>query len=305
MIKKPNILFSLTLATIAIVALSFVLSKNKEKYLGDMFWTKKTYAKSTYNLVLMGDSRVYRGISPEIMETNLPNTKILNFAYSNGGLNATMFAAAHSKLNPSENKKIMLLGITANSITEYTQSNEQYYQELNRPREEVWERLYMNPLLYWFSATSPEKLKDLFHPVKQLAYYLSEYHMNGYVESDKYPIDTLEAISSYTKDFNSYKVEEKNIVELLNLVKRYSAERIIVIGFRPPVSEPLKQLEDSLGNYNEATLKIRLIEAGGYWIDINHSHYKTYDGSHLTKESAKRFSEFIAVEIKNIIQQQD
>lgn len=299
--RKPSISITILMAAILIAVLSFVMPKNKEKYLGDMFWSQKTFATAKYDAILMGDSRVYRGVSPEIMEKELLGLKILNFGYSNGGLNPTMFEAAEAKLNERSSSKILVLGVTANAITAFTKNNDQYLQELSRPREDVLERLYLNPILYWFSATNPEQLKGSFNPDDNSSYYLSEYHMNGYVESDKFPADTTEAIPSYTRDFTNYKITDQSLASLINEVKESTAKGITVIGFRPPVSQSMRALEDSLANYNETLIKQEIESEGGYWIEVNPNLYKTYDGSHLDKPSAEKFSNDLARRIKLII----
>lgn len=298
--RKPNIWITVAVAATLVTVLSFVLPKDAEKYLGELFWTRKTFAPLKYNVVLMGDSRVYRGVSPEIMETHVAGMKVLNFAYSNGGLNPTMFEAAEKKLVKNDKPKMIVLGISANTITDYSAANQQYQQELNLPREEIFERIYFNPLRYWFSATSPEKLKIHFSEKKETAFYRNEYFMNGYVESEKYPRDTMEAIPSYTKDFTNHKVTPENLKDLFNQVKKWSDSGIIVIGFVPPVSQPMQMLEDTLGLFNEAAIKAGFEKASGKWIDLEPTQYKTYDGSHLTIESAKELSDTIGVFLKQL-----
>ena len=289
------------MAAVLVTALSFVLPKDSEKYLGELFWSRKTFAPAKYNVVLMGDSRVYRGLSPEIIELHLPGLKVLNFAYSNGGLNQTMYEAAEKKLAQNKKPKIIVLGISTNTITAYSAGNQQYLQELTRPREEVLERIYLNPLRYWFSATSPEKIKQHFTNSEENAYYRNKYFMNGYVESEKFPVDTMEAIPSYTKDFNNYKVEPENMEALFNQVLQWTKEGIVVIGFTPPVSQPMQMLEDTLGLFNETAIKAGIEKASGHWIDLNPANYKTYDGSHLTIESAQKLSNKIGEEIEKLI----
>ncbi|HPE75477.1 MAG TPA: hypothetical protein PLC80_05290 [Draconibacterium sp.] len=300
MAKKPNILITLAIAATLVTALSFVLPKDAEKYLAELFWTRKTFAPAKYNVVIMGDSRVYRGLSPEIMESHLPGLKVLNFAYSNGGLNQTMFVAAEKKLAQNANPKIILLGISANAISGYSAQNQQYVQELNRPREEIFERIYFNPLRYWFSATSPEKLKNHYSETKETAFYRNKYFMNGYVESEKFPADTMEAIPSYTKDFANYKVTPKNLSDLFKQVKKWTDSGIIVAGFIPPVSQPMQMLEDTLGRFDETVIKTGFEMASGHWIDVNPNKYKTYDGSHLNIESARKLSNEIAEEVQQL-----
>ncbi|WP_346861490.1 hypothetical protein [uncultured Draconibacterium sp.] len=302
MTKHKNIVFTLITAALITVVLSFVFPKNKEKYLADMFWTRKTFSSSNKNVVLMGDSRVYRGLSPDAMQNILPHFKLYNFAYSNGGLNAEMFLAAEQKLTKTDDAKVIVLGITANTLTDFTNNNTQYVQELNRPREEILERLYLNPVSYWFSATTPEQLISWFSAKKDTSenYYLSNYKMNGYVESDKFPIDTTEAIASYTKDFSNYQVDDAHLKGLFSQVKTWTEKGITVLAFRPPVSEPMVELENKMGLYDESKISEGIRNAGGYWIHLDNSQYLTYDGSHVDRPSAEKLSQQIALKIKEL-----
>jgi len=299
--RQPDLIITLVMASVLIGLLSFVLPKNKEKYLRDRFWTQKTFAPEKYEIVVMGDSRVYRGVSPEIMERNLPGMKVLNFGYSNGGLNAEMFSAAEGKLSKKGQRKVIVLGVSPNCLTAFTQKNEQFRQERMRPREDVFERLYLNGILYQFSATSPEGIRDLMKNQQSSSYYLNEYHSNGYVESEKFPVDTMEAIPSYTDDFANYKVEKQYLNGLIHQVKTWSDSGICVVGFRPPVSMPMRALEDSMGLYNEAAISVLFRKAGGHWLDLKANGYKTYDGSHLNQESAIKLSEDLAFKIRELI----
>lgn len=299
--QLPNIWITIFFAAILVTGLSFVLPKDEEKYMAELFWARKTFAPKKFDVVVMGDSRVYRGISPGIIEKRLPEMNVLNFAYSNGGLNTTMFEAAEQKLAENEKQKIILLGISANTVTGYSAGNDQYQQELNRPREEILERFYLNPILYWFSPTAPKKLRKHFSMVEDTAFYRNKYFMDGYVESEKFPVDTTAAISSYIDDFTNYKVEEKYLKTLFEQVKKWGRHEILVVGFTPPVSRPMQMLEDTLGLFDVAKIKSGFEMAGGHWVDINPANYRTYDGSHLEIESARILSDEIAVYIEKLI----
>lgn len=291
----------MAMAAVLVAAFSFVFPKNQEKYLGELFWSRKTFAPAKYDVVLMGDSRVYRALSPEIMQSHLHGLKVLNFAYSNGGLNPVMFEAAEKKLAQNDRPKIIVLGITANSITGYSAGNQQYIQELTRPREEVLERIYLNPVRYWFSSTSPEKLKLHFLGKPDSAYYRNTYFMDGYVESEKYPVDTTAAISSYIDDFKNYKVDSVHLQVLFDQVEKWTKDGFTVIGFVPPVSTPMRELEYPLGLFDEAKIKAGFEKVSGHWFDINSANYKTYDGSHVTIESAQKLSGELAEYIKKLV----
>lgn len=292
--RLPNITITIFIALIFSLALSFILPKNDEKYLGEMFWTRKTFAPAHYDVILLGDSRLYRGLSPTVIEKCFEkNIKVLNFGFSNGGLNPEMYKAAEQKIDKKSQHKTIVLGITANTLTNFTITNEQYKQEKNRPREEIIERLYFNPLQYWFSAVSPETLKEYYFGDPDSAYYINHYYMNGYVKSIKYPVDTLYAIPSYIKDFTNYKVNPQLIKTLVKQVKQWNSEGINVFALRPPVPHAMKMLEDTMGLYNQTYIEKQITQAGGIWLDTDTAKFTTYDGSHLDIESADKLSKIV------------
>lgn len=295
--KQANITLSVIIAAILTAGLGLLLPKDAEKYLGERFWSQKTFAPSRYDVVLMGDSRVYRGLSPRVMQSVLPGFSILNFGYSNGGLNRRMFKAAEEKLDDRARQKIIVMGISANTITRYSVANDQYLQELTRPREEIIERLYLNPVKYWFTPTSPEQLIDLLNESPDASYYRNKYFSNGYVRSEKFPVDTTEALPSYVKDYKKYKVDSVLMDDLFAQLEEWKQEGIMVFGFRPPVTVSMGALADTLGGYNETIIRNRFTAAGGFWIDMEGRRFSTYDGSHLDPPSAEKLSKIVAEEI--------
>ncbi|MGE5427542.1 MAG: hypothetical protein ACM3O8_06570 [Methylococcaceae bacterium] len=299
--QYQNITVTLLMAAALIIVLSFFIPKNKEKYLRDMFWTQKTFAPNQYDVVLMGDSRTYRGLSPSVMEKALPGLKVLNFGYSNGGLNKVMFKAAQKKLSPNNANKVIVIGVSPNCITGYSQKNEQYLQEKRRPKEDIFERLYLNKALYYFSPVSPEALKEMLTQQPSATYYNNEYFSNGYVLSEKFPADTTEAIPSYISDYTNFKVEEQFIDVLTAQVEEWNSKGIKVIGFRPPTTFAMRAVEDTLGHYNEPMIKEKFCKAGGHWVDLYPGDFKTYDGSHLEKNSAVLLSEIVSKEIAKVL----
>jgi hypothetical protein len=53
-------------------------------------------------------------------------------------------------------------------------------------------------------------------------------------------------------------------------------------------------------NFRE--IKAGFEKAGGYWMELNPARYKTYDGSHLTIESARQLSDEMGGFIKDRIE---
>lgn len=295
---KNKTYITLILSLILIIILGLVLPKqDASKSQLERFWLKKIFANKNYDILIMGDSRTYRGISPQAMQQVLKNYKILNFAYSNGGLNNFMFNEAEKHLSKKRNKQIIVLGVTPYSLTSLSEKNKQYLQELTRPKEDVYQRLYLNPLLTFFSPVKPDFVFSGRSKEPQVI-YKQEFFDNGWVASNKIPSNPHEAIPYYKKDFSSINVSLTLINNLITKTQYWTKKGIKVFAFRPPTTNEMLQLENKTSGFNELSFVKKFENAGGHWINIDVSKYYSYDGSHLSKKSAIKLSKKIAFEIK-------
>jgi hypothetical protein len=299
---RKNIGLVLVFAALFIVLFGISFPKNPQKYIRSQFFLQKTFAPAKYNLVVMGDSRIYRGVSPRAMEEKLTGWRVLNLGYSNGGLNPLMFTVAQSKLvQPKLAKRneprAILIGITAFTLTPVSLENKHYLENRWMKREERIELLYFGGMLNWFSPVTPGLLRDHFTGKIPEQVYTNHYEYGGWVASNKFPPDTLEAFEPYRISFERRKVMPEIIDELMAQVAVWSKQGIAVYGFRPPIPQAMIALADTLAGYNQPEIVQGFEAAGGIWIDVNPQLYPTYDGSHLRPEAAVNLSNFIADEI--------
>lgn len=296
--SKKSIGLTAIIALVFIIVMGLIFPKNPEKYLRNHFWTKKTFSSNKYNLIVLGDSRVYRGIAVAPMEAILPDFKILNFGYSSGGLNPEMYKIAGEKLNQEMEPKVILLGVTAFSLTHMSEKNAHYHDEISRKKEEVFERLYLGKALNWFSPVTPKILANKIQNKKPKRVYINDYQPGGWVASEKIPEDTCEAVASYTKTFSEGAVSDELLSAMENQIADWVKQGVHVYAFRPPISQPMLALADSAGGYNQPLIAQKVKNAGGVWIYLNNYDYHTYDGSHLRRDFAIKLSQKIAIEIK-------
>jgi hypothetical protein len=92
----------------------------------------------------------------------------------------------------------------------------------------------------------------------------------------------------------------KLIDELCEQTQKWSQKGIMVLAFRPPVSEKMLELENELSGFDQRLFIEKFEECGGTWLNIKQSDYETYDGSHLNRDSAVKLSFEIARNIRNI-----
>jgi hypothetical protein len=263
----------------------------------ERFWVLKAQAPTHFDLVAMGDSRVYRGISPEAMKVVLKDRTILNFGFSSGGLNPEMYAAAEGRLDPASRHKAILFGVSPQTLCPRTESNDHFMQEMNRPPDYVFLHLYWLPLV---SGLEPLNLSAWGQPPAsdtQEGYYL-EFHDDGWVASWTVPEVPDSQIESYREIFSTTQVSPRLVQALLDQTRQWVSQGIRVYAYRPPTSQAMADLENQQSGFNEAQFAAQFKAAGGTWFSIPLAPYHSYDGSHLVKASAVKLSLDIAGLIK-------
>ncbi|MFH2094098.1 MAG: hypothetical protein ABIJ16_00250 [Bacteroidota bacterium] len=293
--RKERIIYTFILCIVFLMAGGFFLPKPGTYRLEyDRFWVKKTHCASEYNTVIIGDSRAYRGVSPSEMEEEFPGLKVLNFGYSSGGLNDFMFDEAVKKIDTDCKEPVIILAVAPHTLIDLENDNAHYLEQLALPREEVLEKLYLFPLLRFFTPVDPE---TLFKGESQ-DNYRQVFYDNGWVASYKDVEDTLEAVVSYREIYSKFQVSQERVDEMVRQVKAWSDSGYYVFAFRPPVSWSMKMLEDSLSGYDEAVIRNHIETAGGVWIPLNGYVFHSYDGSHLHRDSAIKLSDILAEKIR-------
>jgi len=265
----------------------------------DLFWSNKVEPHETFDVVFIGDSRIYRGISPTVITQELSEIdsfSVFNYGFSSAGFDTTFMEAGAALLNPKSKNRIIVLGITASSLADENLVNAHHWQEKNRHPVEIWQRKQINYYLSFFDPTSPLVIRNTYRE-EQSGYY-QNYQLNGWIASDKIPRDEWKA---YWHIKNTYPTVTFSSAVRENLIKKvaeWEAKGIQVFGFRPPAAAHFEAVETKC--YPEKALKTQFEAVGGTWIEIpKRKAYVTYDGNHLEEASAKRLSRVVGKAIKN------
>ena len=268
--------------------------------ISSLFWTNKVYPDKAFDVVFIGDSRIYRGIDPEKVREELAELgsfRVFNFGFSSAGLDSVLLDAGAALLDKQSAKPIIVLGVNSSSLADENMVNRHYRQEKNRPLMELWQRKYVNPYFSFFDPTLPSVLRNKYRGKK--AGYYQEYQLNGWVASDKLPRDV----------WATYWMTERSCLEgtfspsirknLIKKVAEWEKNGIEVFAFRPPAAKHFEAIETKEEYFPEQAIIAQFEAAGGTWIDITkREEYTTYDGNHLEKKSAQRLSSFIGKAIK-------
>jgi hypothetical protein len=260
----------------------------------DRFWLRKVFghAPGTQNIIMIGDSRLYRGLSPAAFEAALPGTKALNYGFSSGGHNPVIFADVDRMLTTDRGKpRAVILAITPHSLTPRTQANEHYLSYRRRHGESA----EATPFSDYFRPLDSKRMRKIITGNLNIptSDEISEYHDDGWLQTDWVKHDPAYALSSYQELFTNNTVSQSIIDDVYRQTKIWRNQGIIVIGYRPPTTSSMLALETAKSGFDESAFRAGFTKAGGLWVEPGPG-YKSYDGSHLTPESAKKLSDLLA-----------
>lgn len=311
MSPKNKIRITLFIAVLFTLLIKIYLpTKKSNNQIVRDFWIEKTHKKSKKNIVVGGNSRIYRGISIDALQEVL--TKDLsgvNLAYSALGYTDKYLDFLHSRIDINSDYKILILGIDPSPLTEIAAENNSFNSYLNVKELEVLRTLYINPY-FSISAYKPleiyKKLKgdfnnDGFIEVKNN--YFGNYHSDGWVASYKIPSNPSEALPIYKKFTadNNVKMSEEILERLLTKLKSFHQEGISIIAFRPPSTRKMQNWENQEFGFYEDSIKLKIEQIGGYWINVDTDSYESYDGAHLHYSSAEKLSKLLGQKINDLI----
>ena len=288
-------------ALLALPIYSFRDEMDTEEIKKNRYWVIKTRNTETYPVVFGGDSRVFRGISPDDFSAEFNGIESYNYAYWANGYGRDYLEGLEEKIDTTADVQVIILGLTPHSLTEKTAESPHYHWELIRAKRRTIETIYFSKIQEVFA---PYRINEL---VKRIAgkskpnNYRITYHPNGWVESYWIVPDTSHSARFYKDLFEGDPVSEEVISGLLEYVERWTRKGIHVVAFRPPSSHTLRRYEHEKGGFNEEEFVQQFKEAGGIWIDIDPDDYQTFDGSHLEHESARRISADLGRQLKKTL----
>lgn len=276
--------FILLFGTLRPMPISSVVQKEK-------FWADKVHSSKKYDVIVAGDSRVYRGLDPGALSAQLENRSVLNFGFSSGGFNDLIFSEINTRLLEDSPKKIVILGLSPYSLTPKAQENSHFLQEEERSSDEVFTRRFINPFLRFFDPITPT---ELFQKTDSITGYHETFHRHGWVASFKVPSNPKAALESYKRNFKNNQVSQEILSKLYMQISKWRNDGIKIYAFRFPSTLDMELLENSLSGFNEDMIRSEIEAAGGFWLDIEKKYeYESYDGSHLTESSAVVFSKYL------------
>lgn len=293
-----RVIYTLIISFLICMVIGFV-NKNipTDELLKQMF-VYKIHHDKTYDLLIGGDSRVYRGVSTGSFE-NIMELDAYNLGFSSALYEKQLFDIIDQRCHKEAVKTFIVLGITPHSLTKYSMPNGHIHQIKNMKKEDVL--MYSN-FLRLKSIFTPYSISDIIDHFSNDGFgndgfIQVPYTKEGWVASDYNIRQPYSALKSYHTTFKNRKVDSIVMSQFFNQVKIWSKNGCKVYGFIPPSSPNMESLERSFSGFSDGDIVKHFIGSGGKWIALD-SVYHSYDGSHLSGESAIRLSNEMAYKIK-------
>jgi hypothetical protein len=181
----------------------------------------------------------------------LPNLAIINFGYGSAGFGDVLLQDIDKRIDYQADEAFVVLGITPLSLTQEGINNRHLVYELKTKREKLIELLYFKRLLQFFTLITLEQVDNKFKEKEFSTSFHQDYTPSGWVatiEDKPWPIAGLK---SYRTRFINNQVRPEHIIRLMCQVKLWNSRGVTVIGFRPPTTEKMVALEDSVSGYCE------------------------------------------------------
>jgi len=281
----------------AILAVPFYYLRDEmdtEEIKKNRYWIAKATSKKNYPVLFGGDSRVFRGISPDDFEAEFNGFETYNYAFWSNGMGRIYLEGMERKLDTGSNLQLIVLGVSPHSLTPNAAKCDHYRYEMGRSKEQVLQNLYLSKVEKVFAPYGVLELTEKALKKSKPANYRINYHQNGWVESYWIQPDTGYSAQFYEDIFTDNRISSEVMDVLMEFVERWTRMGIHVAGFRPPTSNTIRMLEHERGGFVEEEFVERFTGAGGMWIPLENDAYKTFDGNHVEHLSAMHLSADLA-----------
>lgn len=271
----------------------FLPSPYINKELENEFWIKKTFSKTHSNVVIGGDSRTYRGLSPKALKSTIgKELSIVNLGYSDGGFGLEYLQFLHQRLDTTAEQPMLILGITPLSLTKNSADSKHLKSIQNKTKSEIFSGLYFASFLKHFPPYKPYELFD-----DSTEAYVIDYQTNGFAASNHSKGDFELTYYIYWDIFQKTNVNDTVIQNLTLELKKYVDQGIAVYCYAPPTPERMRKIEAEGSGLNWEAFITKLKNAGVNWINVEPTKYKSYDGSHIYAYDAHELSLYIGKQI--------
>lgn len=259
------------------------------------FYAAKVSWWHRFDMVVAGDSRVARAVSPQRMEAVLPGYRIGNLGFNaNSLVYAPYLRYVDDSLAAKSKRRVVVIGVAPYELTPRSAEINGYIEYARAPAPRDRPRVSHDFRQKLLELISPIPVRKLSVPGKTLEHFDGR----GFIATQRYPVDESARLPRYRLKFDGNQVDQSLTELLFKAIETWSRRGVRVFGFEPPVSDGLQTLERELSGFEREAFQQEFTRRGGIWLSDLGSGYQTYDGEHLLVTSALRFSDALAARLE-------
>ncbi|MBI2945382.1 MAG: hypothetical protein HYY25_14405 [Candidatus Wallbacteria bacterium] len=284
----------------------------------ERFFYMKMLWHHEFDVVVAGDSRPLLGVSPAAMREALPGRRIANFGFRLAGYSRQYVERAESLLDPASPGRVLVLGVDPHALTTNAArdidtpstwmslhpwrpghfnvdlDNEFLWLSAQHPAE-IRLAVALSPIHSFFGRLTSLDLNQLFYTKERRPMLIA--HEDGWFESRMGKWDQKNVLRYIPPMYKGNPVSPHVIQKLMEMVRGIRDRGVAVYGFEPPTSDEVGRLENLHSKFEEKAFATAFEAAGATWLPFRDADFETWDGHHLSQESALRFSRALAERI--------
>lgn len=301
-----------TLAILLLVTFSFAWLRDDPQFATSppWYWEMKLAWGTDADLVIVGDSTVYRGLNPKKFEDNGVASHAINFGFSSASLSSEYLFDAASKLNPNSRKKYLVVGVTHWALTPQARKSNGYIDaQINKSKRRT-------PISWVIALDSiiqkltPLEINAIIHiPNLPAAHvraneseYIQDYHMNGWVGSNYVNSAPERGLEVSRSNFGNNNFVDTVLIDeakdTLQKIQDHDGVMIVLVTMRSGLAD---SLNDELGKIPLLKLAQDLCPSKGKIVEFHPNVNDSYDGVHLTRRAADKLSESLAQQLIELL----
>lgn len=305
-----------TLVALLVAVLAFAWYRNDPQFANapPWYWQMKLAWGADADLVIVGDSTVYRGLNPQILEDRGAATKAVNFGFSSAALSGEYLFDAATKLDPDSKRRYMVVGVTHWALTPNARkANGNGYvdaqvEDSKRRSSVVW----MMVCDVVFARLLPVQIDLLFasspsgdHLARATEdNYIQVFNLDGWVNSDFVVPDPHRGIENRRRSLTSLNGVETELVEearnALQLLQDRDGVQVVLVPMHS--STAVDELSAELSGIALTDLARAVCPSRGVIFNFQPTEAESYDGIHLNGSGASRVSRDLADFLRNGVQ---
>jgi acyl-CoA synthetase (AMP-forming)/AMP-acid ligase II/acyl carrier protein len=284
-----NFFLALSLAVLMIIGIA-TLPNEKTGMTARAFRIAKASCVGCADLVITGSSQAGMNLSPAAMEQVLPGVKVFNLGFSTQPYSTTYLDMIERSMSQSKRRAVLLV-ITPVSLVMRSNDDDAAYALtlINTPR---------------IKSELDHLREDILPSRTPCELGLCSQHEMTWLLSDGWSPGVITGVGSFDDWQNRMqrfmrrwaavmRFNPADTQPLLDRIHRWREQGIKVYAMPAPVPPSMHAAESTLSGYDEAAVAESFRSAGAEWVTIDGSDYPTFDGWHMQRPDAERFSQHV------------